>query len=593
MGNLLQYTDKSKTIDLKLQTMLAEVEYDYRNGNIRTETEYYYRIRNLLKDFYKTLTSPTFKYRPAVSTPISSEYNSMITESVNDMTYIVRDCETLLNLVTQSFDDAEISRSMLRNTLNAISKKISTIGNSVSNNHAQGTVVFTEQFTDNTNFGNNTDTIACKVDTNNGILTLASANRSPVQITKISIDKDYSNGIPGNSHCADSANSNIHYAGQEGLHNDLRNIIASSKDQWFEYEIFNISDQVRSDCNSLGFDYEEGVSWITDEEYLRLKLICDVKTNSTCSFVSIDPYLSDIKGVGPCIVEKCEVVTTNNNIYTVANNISLDTTQVFPFPPYAVKQIIFTLLQKAKYQTKVGHYYYTFSKTSNISSFQQYDDTDFLARVDGWKPSISLLGPKYDPKTKWLDYQTSKTILPDETYAKSNLFVLPSSTIEKKASEELIDAYRYMIGIRNISISSQTFATHSEYVSNAYQTSEPITSVSLESKEYIPGNDPDIVKYYISLNGGNTWHAIYPSHRAYKGIYKYFINNNIIENQISSNPENKRSKNLTLLDNPDSIQLKIEMDRPKTSTGEDMPYATPIVYEYKLKLTIGGDTIEY
>ena len=100
MANLLQYTDKSKTIDAKLNIELAKIEYDYRNGNIRTETEYYYRIRNMLRDFYDTLTKPTFKYRPAVSTPISDEYNSMIQEAVNDMEYIVQDCENLDNLVT-------------------------------------------------------------------------------------------------------------------------------------------------------------------------------------------------------------------------------------------------------------------------------------------------------------------------------------------------------------------------------------------------------------------------------------------------------------------------------------------------------------
>ena len=40
MGNLLQYTDKSKTIDNKLALILSEIQHDYENGKIRTETEY-------------------------------------------------------------------------------------------------------------------------------------------------------------------------------------------------------------------------------------------------------------------------------------------------------------------------------------------------------------------------------------------------------------------------------------------------------------------------------------------------------------------------------------------------------------------------
>ena len=59
MGNLLQYTDKSSTIDNKLNSLLSQINYDYNNGNIRTETEYYYRIKNMLSEFYNSLTKPT------------------------------------------------------------------------------------------------------------------------------------------------------------------------------------------------------------------------------------------------------------------------------------------------------------------------------------------------------------------------------------------------------------------------------------------------------------------------------------------------------------------------------------------------------
>ena len=60
MGNLLQYTDKSKTIDNKLKTLLAAINYQYKNGEIRTETEYYYKIKTMLNTFYESLTKPSF-----------------------------------------------------------------------------------------------------------------------------------------------------------------------------------------------------------------------------------------------------------------------------------------------------------------------------------------------------------------------------------------------------------------------------------------------------------------------------------------------------------------------------------------------------
>ena len=163
MGNLLQYTDKSTTIDNKLNSLLSQINHDYNNGNIRTETEYYYRIKNMLTDFYDSLTKPTFQYRPAVSTPMSDEYNAMITESYNDMEYIIKDCEALSDLVSQSFIDAELGRTMMTNELAYLSKKVSTIEESISNNHPIGTVVFTELFSDLEMIGNVNSSKCCHI----------------------------------------------------------------------------------------------------------------------------------------------------------------------------------------------------------------------------------------------------------------------------------------------------------------------------------------------------------------------------------------------------------------------------------------------
>ena len=141
-------------------------------------------------------------------------------------------------------------------------------------------------------------------------------------------------------------------------------------------------------------------------------------------------------------------------------------------------------------------------------------------------------------------------------------------------------------------ISACTFKEYGEYVSNIFTTDESITSITIESTEYIPGDNEEILRYYISLNGGTTWHQIYPIHRAYNGIYKYYVNNDTIENLLANSKlSEKKSKNLSIVGECKSIQVKIEMDRPKEI--ENAEYTTPIVYDYKLKLTTGGETIEY
>lgn len=592
MGNLLQYTDKSKTIDAKINSMLSQLEYEKNNGLIKTETEYYYKLRNMLNDFYLTLDKPTFKFRPAITTPMSSEYNSMINESVNDMEYLIKDCENLKELVSQSFSDADLSRTMLRNSITQLTQEITSLSKSISTNQSTNSVIFTELFSDSKNQGNIDDDNACVINTEDGILTLKSTVRQRININKASIDEEFSNGFPGNSHCADIYDGEIYFAGQQDLHNDLNSIIDSRKDTWFEFELFNITDSTRKECNSLGFEYDEGVSWVTSDNQLKLKIVLDVQNNSKCSWISINPYISDIKGVRPCILQECLVITKENNIYKVANNIDLEETQVFAFPPYEVNKIIFTFVQDCKYLTKVGHFYYTSAETTSVSYLQEYDDSDYYSRVDGLKPSVTYLNCKYDPKTQWIKYPTTEDEMLDSSYAKDCLFKQSPSTIEKKSCSEIIDAYRYMIGIRDINISSHVFKESGTYVSNVYTTEKEITSICLETEEYIPGDSQEAIEYFISLDGGTNWYKIYPTHRAYNGIYKYYVNNDSIENLLTTDRVNKRSRNLSIIGEAHNIQLKISMKRPKNG-DEDLLYASPIVYSYNLKVTTGGSTIEY
>lgn len=591
MGNLLQYTDKSLTIDNKLSSLLSQIHYDYSNGNIRTETEYYYRIKNMLAKFYTSLTKPTFKYRPAVSTPMSDEYNAMITESVSDMEYIIKDCEALNNLVSQSFTDAELSRLMMANELAYITKKIAAISESIAKNQPTGTVIFTELFNDLEATGNENSSKSCHVNTLDGILTLKRNMNSSTLISKIEIDNKVSNGFPGNTHCVDTLNNELHFIGQDGLHLDTKAIIDNNKDTWFEFELFSITDETRKVCNSYGFEYDEGISWVNNNEILRLKLIAYLPVNSICSWVTVTPYLSEIKGVKNCFLEKCEVITSSNNVYQVAVNKVFDDILVFPFPAQSVNRIEFTFAQPSRYSTKIGHFYYTAADTSSMSIFQNFDYSDMFARVKGKSSSVSLLGCKYDPTTQWINYPDTTTEISASEYIKDKLFSLPESTISQKANQEIIDAYRYTIGIRNIAMASYTFIEKGEYVSTVFSTDDVITSVSLDAKEYIPGENPEIIQYFISLNNGTTWHKIYPMHRAYAGVYKYYVNNDSIENLLTNNNTAKKSKNLSIVGEARSIQVRIEMDRPQNI--ENKEYMTPIVYEYKLKLTTGGETIEY
>jgi len=148
-----------------------------------------------------------------------------------------------------------------------------------------------------------------------------------------------------------------------------------------------------------------------------------------------------------------------------------------------------------------------------------------------------------------------------------------------------------MIGIKNVDIDSFNFREYGEFISNPYTTDECITAISLDAKEYIPGDNPEILKYYITFDGGVNWHQIYPTHRAYQGVYRYTINTDTISNLLTTvDDKERKSKNISLLSDAHSFQLKITMERPKVNNAE---YSTPVVYQYRLIVETGGENIEY
>lgn len=590
MGNLLQYTDKSKTIDNKLSLLLNSVWNDYKNGKIRTETEYYYRVKAVITDFYNSLSKPSFKFRPATFAPVSDDYNSMITEAYNDMQYIVNDCLSLSSNVKQSFTDAELNRIMMSNEISYLTQQVDSIMQNIELNENSGTVVFTELFNDLDVAGNKYHKQACTIHSTDGILTLPYGTNNKLKILNVEIDENESNGFPGNTHCVDTLNKDLHFTGQDGLHNKIRAVHDNSLDTWFEYELFTIPETVRQECNNYGFEYSEGVSW-AGEGPLRLKLIIHTNSSDICSWISLKPYLSEIKGVKNAIIEKCNVITANNNVYQAAINESFDGTKILLFPADYIQRIELTLVQNSWYDTKIGHYYYSKVNSKSMSIFQDYDTSNIYSRVDGPQPSINLLGVKYDPSTQWLKYGNSDTELPDDSYVKDKLFTLPNSTIDRKAGQEIISANRYMIGIRNIDVDSFNFREYGEFISKTYTTKECITSISLDAKEYIPGDNPDILKYYITFDGGVNWHQIYPMHRAYQGVYRYTINTDTISNLLTTvDDKERKSKNISLLSDTYSFQLKITMERPEVNNAE---YSTPVVYQYRIIVETGGENIEY
>lgn len=73
----MQFLNKTQTIDTKCEILADQLLQDYQNGIIKTELELYYRLKQVLLDFYSSIGKPTYKFKPARGTPISSDFNGM------------------------------------------------------------------------------------------------------------------------------------------------------------------------------------------------------------------------------------------------------------------------------------------------------------------------------------------------------------------------------------------------------------------------------------------------------------------------------------------------------------------------------------
>lgn len=605
MSNLMQFINKSKTIDTKCEEYTKNILQDYNNGIIKTETELLYRLKQAINDFYESIGKPSFKFIPARSTPISKDYNYMVQQANNDMKFIINDCINLNDAIKVSFIDNMLSKKMMFNEIKYINKKLEEIKEKININDNDGVVIYIESFINTDSMQNLYSSNGANVDTTDGVLMLGIDNEKNYSSgSKVEI-LEGSNGFPGNTHVVDIQNNDIHYAGENDIHFDLNNIIDKNNDTIFEYELFNVDDDVNDKCKGYGFNYKEGVSWVTDEEELKLRIKITLPNKPICNWLSLTPYFSDQKFIKPCMINKC--IVSDGETLSQELNISkaFDDDTAIVFKPQIVSYIIIEFSQGSFYETNIGHIYFDKINIVDDSIFDDVIKNNIVNRVDGPMPSVQLLGMQYDPKTKKCiqqDSEKNKLFLQsvDEEFIRQGLFSIQADSEKIKSGMEVINAYRYAIGIKNLSISNYDFKDYGEYVSVPFATDDPITSVTLEAEESIPiewnknltedqqDKLDSWIRYYIKIGDEDKWYPILPKHRAFKGYCTYKINNGDIDRFINSTANKNGVATINIFNTITKIQLKIVLQKPEYDT-----YRTPILYQYKLNILTGGENIEY
>jgi NADH/NAD ratio-sensing transcriptional regulator Rex len=596
--NGYEYRQDAVIFDERLKQDIAKIQRDFKNGNIKTQTDYAYAIKALLMEFYKNLGKPSFKYYPAGYVPSYTEYTDMISRAKNDMNTVLTGTSSNYTNLTSSKQKTDDSVNVLVNRLEGVISIAETLQNKINAIRRAADVVFSDDFTENKSSGTDVSGAEAYIDTTNGVLMLGINKNKSVVNNNIEVEiLDTSNGFPGNTHeiynSIGTVNQNIKFKGENAPHLDL-NLVKSShgeksvSNDWFEFEMFNVSDKIQESTCMIGFHYKEGVSWISDEDELRLDIKFTLASNATSNYIILKGAPKSNANVSNPIIYQLDISDEDTIVQTVDVNQELVGTVILPFECQDVKTITVRLRQSEYLATKVCRQYMLNVDPSKQSKFLDDSFKGFI-EIDDPTQSVELLGLKYDNGSGKIIYpntSTTTTFL-DSEYLKSQLFYNTQAKNNYKLKQEAVDAFRYCIGIGEVDIRYRKYVENGTYISKTFTSDKPIKQLTLNSTDFIPqkfldlpdAKNTDFIKYYISFDNGNEWVDIAPRHKAQDGPCSIVVN--------SATAILNRNPNVTYYDtlnDPVNFKVKIEIKRPSEIVDE-----TPIVYDYHVDITTRED----
>lgn len=591
MPNYLQYTNKSTLIDQLVLQMFTEIQADYDNGNIKSEKELFYRLKKAIQQLQATLSRPNFKPRYADMLPILEDYHEMIDEILVDTQYLLSDCESINQSLTQSSAEQEEKRTAYINELRYLTQKISKIKEKITPTLNNQYYIVNNSFLEDKRAKTSNKNALAYINQSNGVLMLPFTTSISYN-EQINVEvMEGSNGVPGNTHVADYLNGEMYYDGQTNLHLDLKAMIDGNADTWFEYEGFKISDSTYERCDGFGFNYDEGLSWLIEEDGLTLRLKLKLNNPQFCNWLSLTPYLAEQKGIKAAYLTRCFLSDELGNNQEITQAQLFDETIVLTFNPQEISMIILEFDQQYQYGVQVGHQAYFKTNASNFNAFDSLN-VETARRYNGPLPSVQHLGLTFEPKTKGFLQPSTHRIshLSNEELIKKSLFQSMPDLEQAKSQLELVNAYRYSIGIKDINLAYYNFQDEGEYISEVFETKDPITSVTLEVNDFIPSDIGEAkgIQYFLNFNEGDQWYPIVPVSRSYQGICQYEINNGNLDRYLRPSRKNQSQGMLTMFETINRVQLKIILTK-----SEDAEIQTPMVYDYRLKITTDGDYFDY
>lgn len=574
--NIFKYSNKTDLINAIIKSIVEDISLDLNNGNIKTKTEYVYRIKHAVDMFYKNINKPMYKFKEFYGVPIKEDIEYIVNSILRDISLMSDDCSVLSSIVDSILTESTYLNSITNKKIKSVSGSIKSLLDSTSTQTNNGKYNIYESFY-NYDFSSGTASTTGEINTKIGAFSLSSIyTKNITKQCNIEVLPG-SNGFPGNSHEVSLNNENITFIGENDLHNRLSSIIDNNLDTWFEYEMYNVKDE-NDILGYNGFKYKENISWISEDNVLKLNLRITLDTPEILNSIEIYPFIKSINGTPSFKVSKVIISNGDVIIQTVYCNDDVNDNTIVEFNSQEVKFIDFFFEQKSYYETTCGRNIYNKEDMTNNNYFSKdlndvykYSNDSFIS------PTVEDLGVIYDPISKSIIVPNSK----QENYnyydfekTKNKLFY--NSNINSTIKS--IAAYRYIIGIKDIALKSKAYTNNGDYVSKVFSYDNPIKLITLYAKDYIPqyfykyGNVNDFIKYFVSFDNGNKWIRVYPFEKAHLGQCSIAVNSSTI---VSARNENINY--VDLINDPTSFIFKISLSKP-----DEVTYDSPIVKNYKL-----------
>lgn len=583
MANQQRITNPSRLLLQKRNRLFEHIKRAEEKGEIRTEIERQHLLYQAARLLLEHLDKPIMQKRYAKGTPVSMDYNTTMKEVGDDLAILFAEAENLAKALQEAFEQAELERQKMLWSLGNLQDDMKDIALRVKQETNE--VVFRDSFLDSRFFDTErAEQSPATIHLGEGVLTLTKIDGETLR-EGLTVRIVEGNGHPGNTHQVRVVNGQIRFYGEDSLHLDLGSMLDGNADTWFEYEAFYVTPETKERMAGYGFAYKEGIPWVLENpEPLRLFLEISLPYPQALNWISLSPFLPSDKGVAPAVVKSLVLHDGKGGQLEVSSgNDVLNEEKVFVFPRQKCKTLTLKLEQTVSYETQVGHFFY--KELENQASFLAQGKEQIGRRIDGPMPSIEWLGYRYDPSTKTL-IQPESTRSIQEEQAKEKLFRPQAPNERTQAGVEVIPARRYVIGIRDLSLSSYRFSDVAEYVSIPFESPDEIREVRLEASTFVPSlfGEGDWIEYWITVDDGKTWHPIEPvgSTKPHAKT-AYVLNGNV--------PMEGRWEHIGYIDTGKpvkAIRLKIILRRPQDVPDSD--YYTPVVYEYKLRCrTVKGE----